>query len=45
MWDGFDDGRRRMRIGIYVVLLVVTGQDGGRVYASRGSVVVAGKRR
>ncbi len=45
VWDGLDDGRRRVRIGIYIVLLEVTAQDGGRLFASRGSVVVAGKLR
>ncbi len=45
VWDGLDDGRRRVRIGIYVVLLEVAGQDGAGLYAARGSVVVAGKLR
>jgi hypothetical protein len=45
VWDGFDDARRRVRIGMYVILLEVAGQDCGTLLSARGSVVVAGKLR
>jgi hypothetical protein len=45
VWDGFDDERRRARIGIYIILLEVSGEDHGAVLRARGTVVVAGKLR
>jgi hypothetical protein len=45
IWDGFDDGRRRVRIGMYIILVEVAGEDRETVTTVRGSVVVAGKLR
>jgi hypothetical protein len=45
VWDGLDDGRRRVRIGVYVILLEVAGQDRAELTTARGSVVVAGRLR
>lgn len=45
VWDGFDDGRRRVRIGVYIILLEIAGGDRETVVTARGSVVVAGKLR
>jgi hypothetical protein len=43
VWDGFDEKRCRARIGIYIILLEVVGEDREIVLTARGSVVVAGR--
>jgi hypothetical protein len=43
VWDGFDDGRKRVRIGMYIILLEVADQDRETLLTARGSVAVAGK--
>ncbi len=45
VWDGFDDDRRRVRIGVYIILLEIAGEDRETAVTARGSVVVAGKLR
>jgi hypothetical protein len=40
-WDGLDEGRRRVRIGIYLLLLEIVSPEGERVWTAKGSVVVA----
>lgn len=41
LWDGLDDERRALRIGIYVVLLEAIDTQGGSVEAHKGTVVLA----
>ncbi len=43
VWDGCDDERRRVRTGIYVVVLEGLGADGSEVQATKGLVVVAAR--
>jgi hypothetical protein len=43
IWDGFDDERRRVRMGIYVVLLEARAADGGNLESIKGVVVVASR--
>lgn len=45
VWDGYDDNRRRVRIGVYIILLEIAGEDRETAVTVRGSVVVAGKLR
>ena len=43
IWDGLDEDRRRVRIGIYVSLLEIVPPGGGSVQSAKGVVVVAGR--
>lgn len=43
IWDGMNDDRQKVRIGIYVVLLEAFDVNGGNVNAIKGAVVVAGR--
>ena len=43
IWDGFDNDRRRVSMGIYVVLLEARSADGQRIFSSKGVVVVAAR--
>jgi hypothetical protein len=43
LWDGCDDERRQVRIGIYIVLLEASNDRGGTAYTTRGALVVAAK--
>ncbi len=43
IWDGCDDERRRVRMGIYVVFLELCDEQGHRLYDARGAIVVAGR--
>jgi flagellar hook assembly protein FlgD len=43
VWDGFDDDRRKVRMGIYVVLLEARGSDGESTESVKTTVVVAAK--
>jgi len=43
IWDGFDDDRQRVRIGIYIVLLEALDALGGELQKTKGVVVVAAK--
>ena len=45
VWDGYDEARCRVRIGIYIILLEVVDEDREAVLTARGSVVVAGRLR
>lgn len=45
VWDGFDDRRMGVRIGIYIILFEVAGEDRETVLSAKGSVVVAGRLR
>jgi hypothetical protein len=41
VWDGYDDRRQRVRMGIYIVLLEGLDRDGGDVQWTKAVVVVA----
>ena len=41
VWDGRDDGGRRARVGIYVVMLEAIDNAGGVMYAAKCTVVLA----
>jgi len=41
VWDGFDDGRQRARIGPYIVLIEAIDSQGGTVATTKAVVVVA----
>ncbi len=43
IWDGSDDNRRRVRMGIYIVLLEARGASGETIQATKCTVVVAVK--
>ncbi len=43
IWDGFDDDRQRLRMGIYIVLLEALDSVGGSVETAKSVVVLAGK--
>jgi hypothetical protein len=43
IWDGYNDDRNRVRIGIYVVLLEALNGFGGSVKSAKSAVVVAAK--
>jgi hypothetical protein len=43
LWDGCDDERREVRLGIYIVLLEASDDRGSTVYSTRGALVVAAK--
>lgn len=43
IWDGFDNSRKRARIGIYFILLEALDGNGGAIRASKSAVVVAAK--
>jgi hypothetical protein len=43
IWDGFDDNRRRARMGIYIVLLEAQDANGGGALTLKSTVVVAVK--
>ena len=43
VWDGFDDQRRKARIGMYVVYLEILGGGGEVFEAKKGVVVLAGQ--
>jgi hypothetical protein len=43
LWDGLDDSRRRVPIGIYVVLLEAASAGAGETACTKGIVVVATK--
>ena len=43
IWDGLDDDKRRLRMGIYVVLLEAVNSRGGTVESAKAAAVVAGK--
>jgi len=43
IWDGFDDDRRRVAMGIYIILLEAHSADGQRIFSSKSVVVVAAK--
>ena len=41
--DGFDNDRRRVAMGIYVVLLEARSADGQSIFSSRAAAVVAAR--
>lgn len=43
IWDGLDDEKRRLRMGIYVILLEAFDSGGGTVESAKAAAVVAGK--
>lgn len=43
VWDGLDDERRRVRMGIYLILLEAADARGGTVRQAKAAVVVAGR--
>lgn len=43
IWDGFDDSRRRVRMGIYVVLLEARDANSGNIQTLKSTVVVAAR--
>jgi hypothetical protein len=43
IWDGLDDDKRRLRIGIYIVLLEAVDSSGSTVESAKAAAVVAGK--
>lgn len=43
IWDGLDDNKERVRIGIYIVLLEALDAIGGELQKTKGVVVVAAK--
>lgn len=43
VWDGYDDGRQKGRVGIYIVLVEGLNNAGGNVYSTKGVVVLAAK--
>jgi hypothetical protein len=43
VWNGFDDNKQRVRIGVYVIFLEATDQSTNSVIAGKGVVVVAAK--
>lgn len=43
VWDGMDDDRQKVRMGIYVVLLEGLDANGGTIHTAKGAVVVAVK--
>lgn len=43
IWDGLDDGRRKARMGIYILLLEAMDDAGGTVETVKGTLVLAGK--
>jgi hypothetical protein len=43
IWDGLDDDKRRLRMGIYIILLEAVDTSGGTVESSKAAAVVAGK--
>jgi hypothetical protein len=43
IWDGLDDDKRRLRMGIYVVLLEAIDSAGGTIGSARAAAVVAGR--
>ncbi|MDI6767995.1 MAG: lamin tail domain-containing protein [Bacteroidota bacterium] len=43
VWDGYNDKRERVRIGIYIVLLEALDGNGGSLLTVKGTVVVAAK--
>jgi hypothetical protein len=42
IWDGLDDGHRKARMGIYIILLEAMDDAGGAVETAKGTVVLAG---
>ncbi len=43
IWDGMNDNRDKVRMGIYIVLLEALDANGGTVHSTKGVVVVAVK--
>jgi hypothetical protein len=43
IWDGLDDNKRRLRMGIYVVLLEAIDSSGGTIESAKAAAVVAGR--
>jgi len=43
IWDGFDESRRKVRIGVYVVYIEATDKSSGRVESAKAVAVVAAK--
>ena len=43
IWDGLDDGKQRVRIGPYVVLIEALDSQGGAVYSAKAVAVVAAR--
>jgi hypothetical protein len=43
IWNGFDDNKRRARIGVYVIYLEATDRSSGRVERAKAVAVVATK--
>lgn len=43
IWDGLDDEKRRLRMGIYVIFLEAIDSSGGLVESAKAAVVIAGK--
>jgi hypothetical protein len=43
IWDGLDDERRRLRMGIYIVLLEAIDSAGGTIESAKAAAVVAGR--
>jgi len=43
IWDGLDDEKRRLRMGIYVIFLEAIDSTGGVVESAKAAAVVAGK--
>ncbi len=43
IWDGFDDGRQRARIGPYIVFLEAIDSQGGTIATAKAVAVVATK--
>jgi hypothetical protein len=43
IWDGLDDDKRRLRMGIYIVLLEAIDSSGGTIESAKAAAVVAGR--
>jgi hypothetical protein len=43
IWDGLDDDKRRLRMGIYIVLLEAIDSAGGMIESAKAAAVVAGR--
>ncbi len=43
VWDGLDEQRRKVRIGIYIVLIEALDVSGGTLESVKGALVVAGR--
>jgi hypothetical protein len=43
IWDGLDDDKRRLRMGIYIVLLEAIDSAGGTIESAKAAAVVAGR--